>query len=56
VRSGLNLSSCVRSGRVTGGCEATFDPAGQENAAVARASRNPEALLDYLLGPEREAR
>ena len=56
VRSGLNLSSCVRSGRVIGGCEATFDPFGQKDAVAARASRDHDALLDYLLGPEGRGR
>jgi phospholipid/cholesterol/gamma-HCH transport system substrate-binding protein len=56
VRSGLNLSSCVRSGREVGGCEATFDPFGQESAVAARASRDHEALLEYLLGPGGETR
>jgi phospholipid/cholesterol/gamma-HCH transport system substrate-binding protein len=57
VRSGLNLSNCVRSGVAVGGCEATFDPTGQTIASAASAvPREPEALLDYLLGPEEESR
>jgi ABC-type transporter Mla subunit MlaD len=56
VRSGLNLSACVRSGVPVGGCEATFDTTGQASAAIARSSRKPEVLLEYLLGPEEGAR
>jgi phospholipid/cholesterol/gamma-HCH transport system substrate-binding protein len=51
IRSGLNLSACVRSGvTVEGGCDASFDSSGQASAAGAGSLRN-EALLDYLLGP-----
>jgi hypothetical protein len=56
VRSGLNLSACVRSGVAVGGCEATFDPTGQASTATAgaaqAATRNTDALLDYLLGED----
>jgi ABC-type transporter Mla subunit MlaD len=51
VRSGLNLSACVRSGVVvSGGCDASFDSSGEASAASIGSLRN-EALLDYLLGP-----
>jgi phospholipid/cholesterol/gamma-HCH transport system substrate-binding protein len=56
VRSGLNLSACVRSGLALGGCEATFDSSGQATVAAARAARRPEVLMEYLLGPEEGAR
>jgi ABC-type transporter Mla subunit MlaD len=56
VRSGLNLSACVRSGLALGGCEATFDQSAQAGAVAARSAREDEVLLDYLLGPREGAR
>jgi phospholipid/cholesterol/gamma-HCH transport system substrate-binding protein len=53
VRSGLNLSTCVRVGQPAPGCEATFEAS--TTAAESAAVRDPEAILNYLLGPE-EAR
>jgi hypothetical protein len=49
VRSGLNLSACVRTGVALGGCEATFDPTGQASTAAQAATRDTDALLEYLL-------
>ncbi len=55
VRSGLNLSTCVRNGRPTGGCESDF-AAASSTAAEAAHVHDPEVILDYFLGPEEEAR
>jgi phospholipid/cholesterol/gamma-HCH transport system substrate-binding protein len=54
VRSGLNLSACVRGGVPTGGCESDFDSSA--TAAEAAHVRDPETILNYLLGPEEEGR
>ena len=55
VRSGLNLSACVRGGTPLGGCESDFESS-SITAAEAAYVRDPEVILDYLLGPEEEAR
>jgi ABC-type transporter Mla subunit MlaD len=53
VRSGLNIAACsARSGDEVGGCQATFESPAGAAAASARLSREPEAVLDYLLGPD----
>jgi ABC-type transporter Mla subunit MlaD len=52
IRSGLNLSACVRSGtRLEGGCDATFASSARASAAGPGSLRN-QALMDYLLGSE----
>jgi phospholipid/cholesterol/gamma-HCH transport system substrate-binding protein len=54
VRSVLGLSNCsARIGTQVGGCESTFDPANDPNAASAAKA---EPLMDYLLGPEERGR
>jgi ABC-type transporter Mla subunit MlaD len=55
VRSGLNLSACVRGGRPTGGCESDFESASITPAEAAHV-RDPEVIMDYLLGPEEAGR
>ena len=54
VRSGLNLSACVRGGTALGGCESDFDSSA--SAAEAAHVRDPDTILNYLLGPEEEGR
>ncbi len=55
VRSGLNLSACVRGGVAVGGCESDFDSSGSSAAASAQV-HDTDAMLDYLLGQEDEGR
>ncbi|MGH2845299.1 MAG: MlaD family protein [Thermoleophilaceae bacterium] len=60
VRSALGLYNCsARSGDPAGGCAATFDPsqgAAAQAAAGIAAERDTDVLMEYLLGPEEEAR